>query len=469
MESHPLSLYSDSSSISDRIYYLKHYETYDSAYPVNPKMERILCDSSANLYLNDIIDAIIHTRTINGGRGLRDLTYSYLWTLHKYRPLHSVFLIHRMMDFENGKQIGSWRDVRAYADFISIYSQKGRDDPIISPVLGLYNHQLFKDRSITDRCITDRPTSVLETTDLESTHPSYAAKWVPRERKCKWMFEKLLDMWIHVDPESKKIMASAISPESLILARNKCRMIYRKLVSKINTHLDTVEIKECAGRWAEIVPENVPVNHLNSNGAALERHTCNGAFSGRNYMCGIPSWKLVKKMLQLQKANNQVEIEKMNYQWSKRSTREYDYYIAMVDVSQPMYTGGAQSLYNAIGIGCEIASKSIFGQRVLAFSPKPYWVDLDGCTFGEMVRRIISAIWTPETYLDGAFSTVLEAALFADMTPEEVLGLKLVLLTNRMDEESLPAHIVEEWHNAGVQKFGRPFLLDRRNFEKITV
>jgi hypothetical protein len=61
----------------------------------------------------------------------------------------------------------------------------------------------------------------------------------------------------------------------------------------------------------------------------------------------------------------------------------------------------------------------------------------------------------------------MEAILFADMTPEEVGLLKVVLLTNRADKESLPEHIVEAWHKTGIKKFGKPFLLDGRNFEKI--
>jgi hypothetical protein len=45
----------------------------------------------------------------------------------------------------------------------------------------------------------------------------------------------------------------------------------------------------------------------------------------------------------------------------------------------------------------------------------------------------------------------------------------MVLITNRADNESLPEQIVETWKEAGTHKFGRPFLLDGRNFEKIGV
>jgi hypothetical protein len=437
----PLSLYNPDAPINDRIYYLKHYETYDPAFPVNPKMEAVIRDLSSNAYMETIADAILHCRAIRDGRGLRDLTYSYLWTIQQKYPLQAVFLLYQMMEYRYNKQVGSWRDVRAYADFVARHSPRGRDDPIINPVLGLYNNQIIKDREA-----------------MKKNAPiSYAAKWTPRERKYPWMFEKLLNMWIFVDPEAKQMATE----------RNRCAAQYRKLVSRLNTILDTTEIKECAGKWAEIVPENVPVNHKFASSAALERHGV--TIQERGYYCDIPSWKLVKKMLHM---NDTAEIDKLNAQWKKRilkNNHEYAYYVPLVDVSQPMYDNGARSLYQAIGLGCEIAEKSFFGRRVMAFSPKPYWVDLDNCEFGEMVRRIISAVWTPDNYLDGAFASVLDAVLFADMTPEEVLKLKVVLITNRTDNVSLPAHIVEAWSQAGIHKFGRPFLLNGHNFEKISV
>lgn len=467
---HPLSLYEESSSIEDRIYYLKHYEKYDPAFPLNPKMELILNDTSNNR-LDGIIDAILYTRSINGGRGLRDLTYSYLWTLQQKYPLQSVFLLYRMMEYQAGRQIGCWRDVRAYADFVSKHSAKGRDDPMLSPILGLYNNQLFKDREAMGR------NGVL----------SYAAKWVPRERKCGWMFEKLVDLWIFADPESKATVSTAVGQESAVKARHKCKMNYRKLVSKLNTLLDTTEIKECAREWGKIDVEKIPVGHLYLNRANLENRGLKLEHNGRNVIGGIPSWKLVKKMLQMVKAenrvvdnrvvdnrvaDNRVEIDKLDAEWANREWRdERDSlpHIVMVDVSAPMYEDGAKSLYTAIGLGCEMAAKSQFGRRVLAFSPKPYWVDLENCPFSEMVKRIISSIWIPMNYLDEAFSIVLDGILYSDMTPEEVSGIRVVLITNRPDAESLPENIVETWKEAGIHKFGRPFLLDGRNFEKIGV
>ncbi len=452
---HPLSLYYECSPVEDRIYYLKHYEKYDPAFPVNPKMELILNDMSNN-HLNNIIDAILYTRSINGGRGLRDLTYSYLWTLQQRFPLQTAFILYRMMEYQSGRQIGCWRDVRAYADFVARHSAKGRDDPMISPILGLYNNQLFKDREAM----------------AQKGVISYAAKWVPRERKCSWMFEKLVDLWIFADPESKATVSTAVSQESAVKARHKCKMNYRKLVSTLNTLLDTTEIKKCAREWGKIDVEKIPVSHLYLNRANLENRGVKLEHKGRNVIGGIPSWKLVKKMLQLHMADNKAEIDKLDAEWANREwrdERESKPDIVMVDVSAPMYEDGAKSLYSAIGLGCELAAKSQFGRRVLAFSPKPYWVDLENCPFSEMVKRIVSSIWIPTNYLDGAFSIVLDGILYSDMTPEEVSNIRMVLITNRADNESLPEKIVETWKEAGTHKFGRPFLLDGRNFEKIGV
>ena len=74
------SLYDSESSIYERIYYLKFYETYDPSQPINIKLNAVLNDMKIgnfkqeeySEYMEKIIDAIIYTRNIHSGRGLRD-------------------------------------------------------------------------------------------------------------------------------------------------------------------------------------------------------------------------------------------------------------------------------------------------------------------------------------------------------------------------------------------------------------
>ena len=90
-----LSIYNSNAFIDDRIHYLKFYETYDGV-PTNQKLHQILTEYKAKYseIIEKIIDAILYTRNIHSGRGLRDLTYSYLFTLQQFIPMKTVFILY---------------------------------------------------------------------------------------------------------------------------------------------------------------------------------------------------------------------------------------------------------------------------------------------------------------------------------------------------------------------------------------
>ena len=59
---------------------------------------------------------------------------------------------------------------------------------------------------------------------------------------------------------------------------------------------------------------------------------------------------------------------------------------------------------------------------------------------------------------------VLDAVVSANMTPEDVENLKIQLYTNQqVDYEN----IFQMWREAGIKKYGEPFELSDRNFEKM--
>lgn len=200
-----------SSSLSEQIEYLKLHEVYDGC-AINAKLEAVLKDPECKKLFEHVVDAILHTRNIRDGRGLRHLTYSYLFTLQQVAPASLVFILYMIVD----RNIGSWRDVRAYCEFVAKHSAKGRADPIIKPIIGLYNNQLIKD--------------LAKAKAKEDTPPviSHAVKWIPRD---KWLFHMLVVMWVYKDPEYKKIVDST---EDAAEAERTCKRMYRKMVSDLH-------------------------------------------------------------------------------------------------------------------------------------------------------------------------------------------------------------------------------------------
>jgi|LauGreDrversion4_2_1035121.scaffolds.fasta_scaffold110584_2 hypothetical protein len=445
-----LSIYDSNSSIDDRIHYLKFYETYDGV-ATNQKLHQILIEykSKYSEVMEKIIDAILYTRNIHSGRGLRDLTYSYLLTLQNFIPMKAVFILYMLVN----NNIGSWRDIRTYCEFLA--KEKGRNEPFIRPIICLYNHQLLKDHAAFN---AGKPIS-------------YAAKWVPRETKGRgWLFDILVSLYD--DPEYKAIRADATDA-----AMRKCKMMYRKMVSKLNKHLDTLEIKQCANEWATIDPASLSTSQLYNGANAFtrtgteDRAKCASTFDAeykkrleqitqKKYSYNVPIWKLVKHIVRLIGEKKTEELDAMNLHWNSyvenRFSKNPDYYIAILDVSESM---PEKELYTTIGMCCAVATKSYFGKNVLVVGETPEWVELTGCKFSEMVQRIMSPFWNKYAVIPDAFKMVLDAVISANMTPEDVENLKIQLYTKQqIDYES----IFQMWKN-------KSYVLSDRNLEKISL
>jgi hypothetical protein len=445
-----LSIYDSNACIDDRIHYLKFYETYDGV-PTNQKLHQILTEYKAKYseIIEKIIDVILYTRNIHSGRGLRDLTYSYLFTLQQFIPMKTVFILYMLVN----DKIGSWRDIRTYCEFLA--KEKGQDNPFIRPIICLYNHQLLKDNAAFN---AGKPIS-------------YAAKWAPRETKGRaWLFDILVSLYD--DPEYK-----AIRLEKTDAAMRKCKMMYRKMVSKLNKHLDTLEIKQCANEWATIDPASLSTSQLYNGAKAFtrtgteDRTKCASTFDAeykrrleqiaqKKYSYNVPIWKLVKHIIRLTREKKTDELDAMNLHWNSyvetRLSKESNYYIAILDISESM---PEKDLYTAIGMCCAVASKSHFGKNVLVVGEKPEWVELSGCKFSEMVQRIMSSFWNKYAVIHDAFKMVLDAVVSANMTPEDVENLKIQLYTKQeVDYES----IFQMWKN-------KSYILSDRNVEKISL
>jgi hypothetical protein len=217
--------------ILEQIEYIKFHELQTDN-PINEKLKAVLDDPDSIHYMENIIDAIMHTRDIHAGRGLRELTYSYLFTLQQKFAMKAVFTLYMIVD----QKIGSWRDIRCYCEFLAKHSYKSS---IVKPIIGLYNNQLIKDNQIWNETIKawDPATSPRP---VARDYISYAAKWVPR-RSSKgrgWMFNILVSMWVYMDEDYKAIMTSAKTEEEILAAERKCKLMYRNMVSNLNKELD---------------------------------------------------------------------------------------------------------------------------------------------------------------------------------------------------------------------------------------
>jgi hypothetical protein len=88
-------------------------------------------------------------------------------------------------------------------------------------------------------------------------HLSCVCKWIPREyKKFDWLNEMLVIDWF--ETYKPYYLTSHKSVAGYYNSLSKCKLLYRKMVSKLNKVLDTTEIKLCSNQLDEIIPKNIP-------------------------------------------------------------------------------------------------------------------------------------------------------------------------------------------------------------------
>jgi len=152
------------SSITESIEYLKCLETDDS-HGIHPGLKLVMDDILELIKKDDIdhdqcselteaiVDCILFTRDIKTGRGLQKLAFSYLFTFQQYFAMKAIFILYMFVNSETKHQIGSWRDIRDYCEFIAEHSLCGKSDTIIKPIIGIYNNQMIKDIQLLDKSL----------------------------------------------------------------------------------------------------------------------------------------------------------------------------------------------------------------------------------------------------------------------------------------------------------------------------
>ena len=168
--------------------------------------------------LEDLCVLLFQTRNIRGGKGERALAYDMLVALEKKQHALSLVLLPLF------SQYGCWKDLFTLAE-----------------------HSAFRD-SVLD--ITVKQFAVdNEAIKTEGGKVSLLAKWAPREKSHNYPLAKIL--------------ANRLFSSSLVLSEKL--KAYRKMVSALNKHIDTVEVKMCDRHFADIEPSHVP-------GRALQKY-----------------------------------------------------------------------------------------------------------------------------------------------------------------------------------------------------
>lgn len=373
------------------------------------------CDAEANpyfQYLDLLYKLIAYTRDIVLGKGERKLTYMMIYTWYKVFPILAVYAIEQL---NNGdvSTFGCWKDIKYLSYYIAENSCSGFNDPLIETCIEIANRQLSKDIGC----------SVIST----------VSKWIPRENsQFGWLFEKMAIQWAHM--HYPRLLLSPNTELQYSSALNKAKMIYRRTLSELNARLDTVEIKQCARKMDDIIPESVPivatlrkkrtfVKHGNQFKQYYQDLLYDSSSSNKSK---YPVYNYVKQALDKEILGNSGLLNK---QWSqmRESIPMLDNFIPLVNMSHTM---SQTARYNALGLGLLIASRST--GRMMAVNQVPSWLNVghDDGNFTSIIQSLASYCDATTANYIGAFEMIIESIIKTNMPADAIGDLTIVILSD---------------------------------------
>lgn len=388
-----------------------------------------------------LIKLLAHTRDIEEGKGEYALSIaiiSELAEIEAYREmcasLMCVFVGASTSNVSSQKPMGSWKDMKY------LFNELDACPPELVTVINKQLKEDIESMNNTKSC-------------------SLLAKWIPREKSKKFG-------WIH------KILAMDYFEHYGHLgwtkrATDKAQTYYRKIVSRLNRYIDTVQIKQCSHTWKSINFDNVTsITMIKQRKAFLndkslhdnDRIVCrqhllqhieqvkNGTKEMKGKRTGMIDF--VKAAIELKynannntnsntntNANSNHESERfiINEAWKNNSkdTKSLENMIAMVDTSGSMESENSQPLYSAIGLGIRVAEKSKLGKRIMTFDANPTWINLDNCKdFVDEVHTVRHSGWGMNTNFHKAMELILNQIKVNKLEAADVENLVLVVFSD---------------------------------------
>ena len=418
-------------------------------------------------YMSIMFRLIGQTRDIIDGKGEYTLAYMQLSVWLKHFPELAKFALKCFVKSDDlSHPYGSWKDIKHLVKYLETNCNKtsNSNSELIDYAMLLLNDQLRQD-------------SVSEA-------PSLAAKWAPREKSAhSTLFSCLAKDYY------SEYLRTALSEPTIKKATLKAKMDYRKLITSLNRKLDTVQIKQCANTWSEIVPTNQTSITLHKQKKAFlnltktgaqrslldDRIACAATFTDfaekaakgevevKGKRVGLNDFTKEALNLLDSHQSKSSEAQLLNAQWLNNSleTGSLGKMIAMVDVSGSM---SGEPMNAAIALGIRIAEKSMLGKRVLTFSEVPTWVNLDKTdNFISSVSVLRVASWGMSTNFVSALNLILDAIVQQQLPAEDVEDMVLTILSDMQIDNadrsaaSLMDLIEQKYAAAGIRVCGKPY------------
>jgi len=362
----------------------------------------------------------------------------------------------------NKKQhpLGSWKDMKYFLTYMKEQMIDGFNNSVENTEKKEEKSQLYS--RLVDKVVHLINEQLrIDAQKLQNNESSFSlvARWVPREKSKKfgWLY-----YYLAMSYSQHQIPHDAAHP-SYERAVNRAFMIYRKIISALNKKLDTTQVKQCDGKWAEINFNNVTsiTMHKQTNSFLnlkkdgktercniASRITCKHNYEeylqdvvdGKSKIKGerVSLIDFVKSAIDYKincLPSDSPVVTALNEQWKSNSLQNNNLgnFIAMADVSGSMTEDNSNPLHSSIGLSIRVAEKSILGQRVMTFSERPTWVQLglqDSDTFVKQVSKLRTSSWGMTTNFYLALDLIREGIEDSKLPREVAENLVLVVFSD---------------------------------------
>ena len=402
----------------------------NSTYIEKTITELLLNDSKC---LEDLIVMAFQTRDVRGGKGERDLLYHMFITLAKH-----------LIDTDKEQMLKS---------LINLIAEYGCYRDLIAIIKLTDNYELFC-LIQTEIILTVRKDLAILDSDAEHKSISLLGKWLPRESGA-----------------DKKI-ARRIAKQ----ARMKMPE-YRKIVSRLNKHLKTVEINMCGGTWRDIVPDAVPGRNMHIHKKAFlneivrrrgqpyrpvdelrcptseDRLECRKKFieylgrvkEGKVTMKGgdvLMPHEVIKEALALTRnAPSESEKTAIEGQWKaiKEKTGKFNRIVPLSDFSGSM-EGIPLLVSMAIGLLIAETTDGAFRNKLITFDTNPELLSFsEDADLFKKTYQCSTARWGGSTNFEKAYELVLET-LIENKVPVGEEPKDLLVLTDMGWNQATSGH-----------------------------
>tara|TARA_B110000967_G_C18901289_1_gene575417 strand:- start:1241 stop:2959 length:1719 start_codon:yes stop_codon:yes gene_type:complete len=435
-------------------------------------LKNILINTKYNdswvVYLDLFYCLIGQTRDITNGKGERDASYMLIYTFYSYYPTLAIYALYRFVIpigiKSNNTCYGSWKDIPYFCEFIHTFANT-LDHPLIEQCVEMLNNQLIKD----ERKLLNNNTDI-----------SNVAKWIPREKKkLDWLFDRLVINWSN--KRHPHILKYCNDNYQFFSALAKCKKLYRTTNSTINKIINTTEIKLCEREYDDIIPHNVPIQHLYKH---FDYYCSNNFFSPINsdlfqeYIISnnhfnnhffkpysynyLPIADIIEKAFTYSNFSTKhfnkykKEIYLLNVVWSKFidfiSFGDIGHVVPFIDVSINIFKDNPDSYYTSVALAIIISQKSLYANRIIAIDKNPIWINLDNKhDLVSMVKEINDITFSMRN-TEGKISNAIELfrdGVFESNCDNHINNFTLVIISNFYNihnDESLYTRLSSLFH-----------------------